>query len=332
MLYVVRDSLDAAFCFSAEEFLMGNGAPGKPAAMVWRTDPCVMLGRYQVALAEADMNYANASGIGLVRRSSGGGAIYTDPGAIQFTLILESAGGQQALQNARDTVAGVIIAVLAELGVAARSEGRNDIVVEGYKVSGMAQYAMFNRVCTHASILYDANLETLARVLRPDEEKVRSRGIRSVRSRVTNITEHMRSPTPVLEFMEIFYQYLQKTLRMREYAPAEADLSLIRQIQRDKYANPRWTLESSPLYTVHTAKRFPGGHVDVFLEVQKEVVTACAIRGDFLGTVPVRGLEELLEGLAYRLPAFENALSDVSLYAYLGSVSKEQLLQCIFEC
>jgi len=290
-----------------------------------------MLGRYQVALAEADMNYINDSGIQLVRRSSGGGAIYTDPGTIQYSLILDSTEGQYALQKARDMVSGHIICVLAELGVPARLEGRNDIEVEGHKVSGMAQYAMQNRICTHASILYDADLEALTRVLRPDEEKIRSRGIRSVRSRVTNITTHMPHPIPVLEFMEILCRYLQKDLCVREYAPAELDLSLIRRIQRDKYANPRWTLESSPVYTVHAAKRFPGGKVDVFLEVQKEAVTACSIRGDFLGTVPIRDLERRLEGLAYRRKAFDDALSAVSLSPYLGSISKDQLLQCVFD-
>ncbi|MDR3120660.1 MAG: lipoate--protein ligase family protein, partial [Clostridiales bacterium] len=188
MWYAAPDSLDAAFYFAAEEYLTTRFSKEGRVLLLWRTEPGVMLGVNQAAEAEVDLAEAERLGVSLTRRSSGGGAIFTDPGTLLFTVILPfRIGEDDAKRLEREYVAGPIVRVLNQMGVPARCEGRNDITVDGKKVSGLAQYARGGRLCTHGSLLYDADLDTLARVLRPDAQKTASKSVRSVRARVANL-------------------------------------------------------------------------------------------------------------------------------------------------
>jgi lipoate-protein ligase A len=197
--------MDCAFHFAAEEYVMealgaGAGAPGSgsgmsgadsPALMLWRTDRTVMLGANQIAEIEADIAYAKAHGIAIVRRSSGGGAIYTDPGTLLYTIILPFTERTDTKAVIADYLAGPVIRALGRMGVGASLEGRNDILVGGKKIAGIAQYVRHGFLCSHGSLLFDADLAELARVLTADDAKIVSKALRSVRSRVTNIAEHL---------------------------------------------------------------------------------------------------------------------------------------------
>jgi lipoate-protein ligase A len=290
-----------------------------------------MLGRNQIAEAEIDIGYANRNNIQIVRRSSGGGTIFTDPGTLLYTMILPYNKTLYPLEIAREQVAGKVIAALNNIGIPAQLEGRNDILVEGKKVSGLAQYIRGGKICTHGSLLYDADLEALSRVLRVDDEKIRSKALRSIRSRVTNIREYMSAPCSTAEFRDMLKRQLFCELQFQEYELTEKDLAQIDLIFQKQYGSQSWTFTMSPKFSFYNSRRFHGGKVDVYLDVVNGTVLCCSIRGDFLGVIEIRALEQLFENRLFRHQDFSEALQDVSLQPYLGNITREEFLSCIFD-
>ena len=303
--------------------------PSEPAMMVWQAEKCVMLGAYQVAYAEVDMDYARQAGIQIVRRSSGGGAIFTDMGTFLYTMIQPYRSEAPVRDIARETIAGAVVGALNEMGVPAVLEGRNDILVDGKKISGIAQQVRHGCLCTHGSLLYDTDLEMLADVLRVDDEKIRSKAIRSVRGRVTNIKEYVGLSTR--DFGDRLKRNLMAGTGATEYVLTDDELNEIENIYREKYGNAAWTFGNSPAFSFHNSRRFPGGKVEVYLDIVGGTVASCAVRGDFLGTAAIRELEEKLENTVFEYDALRGVLEGLMLHPYLGSVTKDELLACIFE-
>jgi lipoate-protein ligase A len=301
------------------------------AWMLWQTGRSAMLGRHQIANAEIDLQAAERTGVRVVRRSSGGGTIFTDPGTLLYTLILPYREGDDVKRMEELFVAGPIVRALNGMGIPARLEGRNDIQVEGKKVSGLAQYLRQNRLCTHGSLLYNTDLETLSRVLRPDDEKIRSKALRSARSRVTNLAPHMEGQPSIREFWNALRQKLFETHDLREYKLTTQDVVQIEKIRDEKYASSNWTFDSAPRFSFHNRKRFPLGGVEAFLDISEGQVKSCRIRGDFLSVASVRSLEERLESKPWRPEILREALEGMDLTPCLGGITKEQLLSCLFE-
>ena len=297
--------------------------------MIWQADKCAMLGAYQVAAAEIDLNFAEETGIQIVRRQSGGGTIFTDMGTLLYTLIVPDAGDLSVSEILREQLVAPLVRALNKLDIPAKMEGRNDLLLEGKKFSGLAQYARKGRVCTHGSLLFDTDLNILTNVLQVDDEKIRSKAIRSVRSRVTNLRDHMDTPVTTTEFWALLEQTLAEEWTFQPYMLTETELAEIDVIYCKKYNHPDWTHGSAPKFSFHHAKRFPAGKVEVFLDVTGNTITACRIHGDFLGTHPIRDLEEQLLGRTFHRDAIAEALFDFDLLPYLGEVTAEQFLSCI---
>jgi len=292
--------------------------------MLWQADKCVMLGTNQIAFAEVNMNVAEQENIKIIRRTSGGGAIFCDMGTFLYTMIQPYQEGEQGKQ-----IVNSVIHALNKMGVPAVLEGRNDILAEGKKISGIAQYVRHGMLCTHGSLLYDTNLELLTNVLCVSDDKIRSKALRSVRSRVTNIKDYVGIPT--LDFRESLKRNLLAEFNVREHKLTESELQEIKTICQEKYENPTWTFGSSPAFSFSSSKRFSEGKIEVYLDIVKGIVVSCAIRGDFLGVVPIRALEEQLENVLFRYDAFNEVLDGIVLHPFIGGNTKEQLLSCIFE-
>ena len=330
MIYIEPDSKDAAFHFSVEEYIVRHYPWHEPVLLIWQADKCAMIGSNQIAEAEIDMSYAKQNEIQIVRRSSGGGTIYTDMGTLLYTMILPRTKKQAPLELAREKVATPIAKALNSLGVPAKIEGRNDILVDGKKVSGLAQYARYERICTHGSLLYDADLETIANLLRVDEDKIRSKALKSVRSRVTNIREYMSPQCSTEEFWMLLKRELFSQLKVTEHSLTEHDIDQISEICHRKYGADTWNFRQPAKFSFRNSKRFTGGKVEVYLDVDKGIVTSCSIRGDFLGVLPIRGLEKALENKLFQHSAFDEAITAVSVQSYLGLVTKDEFLSCMF--
>ena len=302
----------------------------EPIVMLWRTRPCVMLGNYQVVDAEIDIALAERMNIQIVRRSSGGGTIFTDQGTILYTVILHYTEGEDVKLLQREFVAGPVIRALNDMSIPVKMEGRNDIVLEGKKISGLAQYLSGDRLCSHGSLLYDADLELLAKVLRPDSEKIQTKALQSVRGRVANIAEYMHRRLPVERFQEALKKKLFESRDVQEYFLSEQEIERIEQIRREKYSNPEWIYGKNPRFTYQYKKRFPMGTLEVFLDVKNGLIISCQIFGDFLGLIPVGELEDRMVMKPYSFHVIKEELMKVNLQNYLGGITSQQLLECLF--
>ena len=330
MIFIEPTSYDPAFHFATEEFCMNHFPADTPIWMLWRTKKCIMLGSNQIPSNEIDMDAAKNHGIQIVRRPSGGGTIFTDMGTIQYTAILPFHQETDIKQVEREVLAAAMLRVIHELGISAKLEGRNDITIDGRKISGLAQHVQNGRLCSHGSLLYDTDLEILTEVLNPSDDKIKSKSIGSVRSRVTSLKSHLSSPMETDEFFQLLKKNWVKHQAMEEYTLTESDIAAINKIRLEKYANDNWTYGKTPKFTFHNRVKYEPGIVEVFLEIKKGLIDDCTIKGDFLGIVSITELQESLKGVQYKKENLDKILSPINLSPYLGGITKEQFLHALF--
>jgi len=235
VILIQNNNRDAAFYFSIEEYLTRNKQFGKPVLMVWHVDNCIMIGKNQVVEAEVNLSLAKTVKIPIIRRQSGGGAIYVDEGTVLCTLVsplLKDA------ENHMEEVSDILINALSKMGVSAYREGKNDILLDGKKIVGMAQFTSKSHICTHASLLYDTDLDALTKILIPHDEKLVPKGIRSIRSRVTNIKQSMNTNLTAENFKAELQKEILSGINYEnyEFTPDEtSQIELIYQDYKEKY-------------------------------------------------------------------------------------------------
>ena len=324
MIYFDNESKIAAFYFATEEYIMRDIKPTEAVYLVWQTGDTVMVGANQILDIEIDREYALSQGISVVRRSSGGGAIYTDSGTLLFSIILPYSEDMDPKAIANEYFSKHVAGAIAGLGVTASPEGRNDIQIDEKKISGIAQYMKYGYLCTHGSLLFNADLEKLSRVLTVDQEKIMSKALRSVKSRVTNIADY----TEVKDISALKKGLIKQCNSEQKEFDAN-DLVAIRKIMKEKYESVDWTLGHNPPFTFRNSYRFKDGKIDILLEVKNGKVEGCSIFGDFLAIKPVSVIEDAIKGSLYRRDALTKAISEIKLAEYFGAVSQEELLDLL---
>ena len=323
-MYYEPESKKAAFHFAAEEYIMRDIKPVGPVYLLWQTNDTVMIGANQIADIEIDKEYAISQGIDIVRRSSGGGAIFTDAGTLLYTIILPYSEDMDPKEIEKEYFTVPVMDTLMRLGVTALPEGRNDIQVAGKKISGIAQYVKYGYLCTHGSLLFNTDMERLSRVLTVDQEKIKSKALRSVESRVTNIIDHTRNKDIVSLKNGLIDQCNSERKEFNE-----SDLAAIHMIMQEKYESHDWNFGHNPPFSFHNSHRFPDGKIDIILEVRNGKVEDCRIFGDFLALRPVSVIEEAIKGSYYDRDSLLAAISEIKLTEYIGAVSKEELLDLL---
>jgi lipoate-protein ligase A len=329
-IFVEPKSADAAFHFSAEEYLSRCFSENRNVYMIWQAENCAMLGRNQIAHAEVDVAKAGKLGVRLVRRSSGGGTIFTDMGTLLISAITAFREGDDAKQLL-GMLADPLVSAINRFGVKAYTYSRNDIFVEGKKISGMAQYIKRGVLVSHCSLLFDTDLDRLAAVLRTDMGKIVSKALVSTRSHVANLSEYMPASRTTGEFKDMLKASFFEELDLEEYELTEEDIKKIHEIRLQKYANNEWNIGSEPRFSYSNGRRFPGGKVEARIYAERGLIKNCSLSGDFLALLPVRELEKRIEGLPYRIDAVRESLGSVDLKPYLGAITAEELLSCIFD-
>ncbi len=259
--------------------------------MLWQNAHTVVIGKNQNAFAEVDLDALSRDGVYLARRITGGGAVYHDLGNVNFSFI-SAKSGETGLDFAKFTAP--ILKALASLGIHAELSGRNDLLLDGQKFSGNAQYSANGRTLHHGTLLFDADLTVLSRYLRPDEEKLKAKGIKSVRSRVTNLAPHLQISATTGEFIGLLTRFLRE-----EYVPIEPPVPQGAEIDAlfARNASREWLFPERELvagYTLHQKMRFPFGSVEITLSMHNDTVRDAMIRGDFFGSAPIEELEEML--------------------------------------
>lgn len=326
MIYVENDSLEAAFSFALEVYLLRELDLGEDVVLFWRTQPTLMIGRYQNAEAEVNLAHAQSRGVPVVRRITGGGTIYTDLNGWQYSFLSRR---KRAAGIDFATYIGQIVAALQTLGVAAYASDRNDIFVDGRKVSGNAQYQRADALLHHGSLLFATDLEEMVRLLTPSEDKLISKGIRSVRQRVTNIAEHLPEPMDALAFRD---RMLEKMLGpgTRRYALTGADRRRVEELADEQFRNWRWNHGNSPAFALTRSGRFAGGKIEFGLNVKGGAIAQCSVHGDFFATGDMEELEAALTGCPFRPEDVRAALGASGAVERLHQISLEDILQCLF--
>lgn len=312
-----------------EEYLIKNIAPEEDILLFYINRPSIIIGRNQITVQEINVDYVEANEILVVRRLSGGGAVYHDLGNLNFSFIAPNSPDN--FHNFRKFTQPVVD-VLQEMGVPAALSGRNDVLADGKKISGNAQYVSGPRMVSHGTLLWDTDLSRVGEALKVKPGKFESKGIQSVRSRVANITEFL--PDNSLDIMGFRQRIIDSVFEegeVRQYTLTDSDWREIEQISRDRYHNWEWNYGKSPAFAINREVRYGGGTIEAWLDVSKGgVIKHIRFFGDFFGQRDVSELEQTLAGTLYQPSALREALEAVAVSDYFVNFGRQELLDLLY--
>lgn len=327
MIYIDNgDNLDQAINFAMEEYVLREMDPAQTYLMLYRMRPTVIVGKHQNTVEEINADFVAAHGVDVLRRLSGGGAVYNDEGNLSFSVIAAD-DGDSFNNYARFT--RPVVEALRALGVAAELNGRNDITVAGRKISGNAQYVTRGRLYTHGTLMFDVDLDNVARALNVDPEKYLSKGIKSVRARVTNIREHLDREIDIHAFRRHLLAAIGAAQPLATYTPDAADWRRIHELAQ-RYRSWEWTYGRSPRFNVRQKKRFAAGTIDARLLVEHGVIGEAKLYGDFFGVGDIEDVERHLIGVRYAREALAERLAGLDVAHYVGAISRDELLSALY--
>ncbi len=317
MLYIESDSTNPYWNLAMEEYIFNLPDPGKEYFMLWQNQNTIVVGKNQNTAEELSQEYVDAQKIRVVRRLSGGGAVYHDDGNLNFTFIVNQENNPE--YNFHLFVVPVLCA-LEKMGVHAEFSGRNDLTIAGRKFSGNSQYVRHGRILHHGCIMLDSNLDNVKDALRVKNAKFESKSCKSVRSRVTTINEHAPRRIPMSELKESLKREVGAQNSLETLLLTDEDRAGIRKLQKEKYETWEWNYGYFPSYTIHRERKFNSGLVSVNMDVEHGVIQHICIFGDFFGSRDIKDLESSLAGC--RLDEhLEKRLEELRISEYLYGVT-----------
>ena len=330
MYYVESPSTDPYFNLALEQYVFDRLDRRHSYFMLWQNDNAIIVGKYQNTAEEIDAGYVKDHGISVVRRLSGGGAVYHDLGNLNFTFIADS-GQDQALDFA--SFCRPIAGALASLGVTVELSGRNDMTIDGKKFSGNSQYRKEGRVMHHGTILFDSDLEVIGKALRVSKDKIESKGVQSVRSRVTNVRPYLPQDIPIRAFWDALLEHMSRGPGLAPYPLSAQDLAAVEELRDSVYRRWEWNYGASPAYTVQKSRRVEGcGRLDAFLDVGRNGVLENAVfRGDFFSGADPAELAAMLKGCRLEEAALRAVLSGTEIGRYFHGMDLEDLLTVLLQ-
>jgi lipoate---protein ligase len=325
MIFIDNESVtDPRINLAVEEYILQQIVLPDDILLFYINEPSIIIGRNQNTIEEINQDVVEKRGIKVVRRLSGGGAVYHDLGNLCFSFTMRS--GTEEIANFKKFTAPVVRA-LVEMGVPAEMSGRNDILVDGRKVSGNASYRTSKGMVSHGTLLFKSDLDHLSDALRVKPGKIESKGIKSVRSRVANISEFLPGSMTVLEFREKLLQGIFAGCDpIPQYHLTESDWEGIHTLSRDRYQTWDWNYGRSPLFNIQKTHRFSSGEVDARIEVHQGMITTIRFFGDFFGQEDIGELERNLRGVRYDKNSIQHFLSTVDLNRFLAGVDNHEFL------
>ena len=360
MIYIENNSTNPYYNLALEEYVLSRGAGicrnlgqdgNADILLLWQNDKTVVVGRYQNTAQEIDERFCRDNGINIVRRNTGGGAVYHDSGNLNFSIITDHKQGDDISFG---RFLSMIIKTLKELGVDARLQGRNDLTVGGLKISGSAQTILKGRILHHGTLLCNTDLDTLSGALRNnrvenhqdqndygqsagdrssrglnDPGMYKSKAITSIRSRVANIQDFNNTVSINMLKSSLLAEF-GKPEPLERHKLTEADEAGIRLLRESKYDTWQWNYGISPNFNFRKEMRFPLGTIAVSLAVEEGLVRQCAINGDFLGCMDISDIEQALVGTKLMFADVAACLAQFDAGLYFGGLSIDEVAGCFF--
>lgn len=320
MKYLETNSTNPYLNLAIEEVILRNRREGD-FLMLWQNDNTIVIGQNQNTIAEINQPAVEKYGVNVVRRSTGGGAVYHDLGNLNYSFITDEESGDRM---AFEKFTKPVVDALKKLGLNADASGRNDILVDGMKVSGIAQRHLDGRILHHGTLLFSENLERAAEVLHADPEKMKSKGVKSVRSRITNIGSYLPGMT-----LKQFWGYVKdeftnnEVLEIVELTPEEKTLA--QKLHDEKYNTWEWNYGKSLAADIVRKERFQGGTVEVHMSTEHGEITGIKFYGDFLSLEPLDTFETALIGTRLTSKDLLEKMSGLQVSNYFGSVTAEEI-------
>ena len=326
MRYLKNPSVNPYYNMAFDEYCLESLPIDEPVFFLWQNKPAVIVGYNQEVNTEVNLDYLKEKGIDLVRRVTGGGAVYHDLENLNYTIV----GRSEDLERDYPEYAALMMKALQALGVPATLSGRNDILVEGKKVSGFAKRVCKNRLMVHGTLMYNVDVDVLTHVLNPSTTKLQSKGIASVRSRVTNLCNYLPELSDIQAFKNRLEEILSNNYSDAEYKLSETDLAHIQQLTDEKFATWEWNYGRSPKATLVHSARLACGTVEIHLTLAENRIASCRFGGDFLGNLPASDVEKALTGIPYEVNEIRKCLSKLEISRYFDRVSADNLLEMMF--
>lgn len=326
MHYLETGSTNPFYNLAFEEFVLAHRQEGD-YLLLWQNDNTIVVGQNQNTEAEINRAFVNAHEICVVRRTTGGGAVYHDLGNLNYSFITDA---EHAAQIAIQRFTEPVVEALKGLGLAAESSGHNDILVDGRKVSGTAQRLKGSRILHHGTLLFNSNPSMVAEALNVDPEKFRSKGAKSVRSRIGNIRPCLERDMTLPEFWEYLKTALAGSGLCKEHLLPE-ELAGVETLKREKYDTWEWNFGRSPKYDMTNKRYWDGGILEVSASVEQGRIRELAFWGDFLAIDSIEPVTQALRGCLFQREQVRSVLSQFSLSRYFGAVTEQEILKTMFD-
>ena len=331
MLCFIDKTTDPYINLATEEYLLAHFS--EPVFRLWRNSPSIIVGRYQNTSAEINGDFVSKNNIPVVRRLSGGGAVFHDLGNINFTFIDKKIDGEDT-HSMFVRFTSPIIEALRNIGVEAYLEGRNDLLIDGKKFSGNAICVQNGRVLQHGTLLFSSSMQNLSKALNTRPEKFIGKSVKSNISRVTNISDHLSealrkemTPEGFMDYLQHYIMNLSSEYILSTYTSDET--AAIKALAADKYETLDWNWGKSPQYTFSNSVKLPCGMVEVYLDIDNGRIQNCQIKGDYFFTRPTEELEISLTGIPHRYDDIYAILDTLPLEEYISGIDIESLTQII---
>ncbi len=326
MIYIASKSNDPFFNMAFEEYIFEKMPRDKEYFMLWQNNNTIVVGKYQNTVEEINQDYVRQHAIKIVRRLSGGGAMYQDMGNLNFTFIVDQ-HGSKSLDFSIFTKP--VVKALKQLGVSAEFTSRNDLTIDGKKFSGNSQYNKQGRTMHHGTLLFHSDLDVIQKALKVSADKIESKGIKSVRSRVTNIYPYLDDKVTLDRFKELLLTYMFEGQSLEEYILSVKDLEEIQKLSDEKYATWDWNYGKSPKYNVKKEKKFETGKLFAYMDIEKGRIKSIQFNGDFFGNGDIAELEKILSGAELRIETIQKILEKTECGSYIKGLTPEMLAEFI---
>lgn len=325
MYFIESNRTDPYYNLAMEEYLFRIIKPDDSCFMLWQNENTIVVGRYQNTAEEINQQYVEKNHIRVARRLSGGGAVYHDSGNLNFTFIVN----QAELEAFKfEAFLNPLMNVLNELGITAECSGRNDVTIQGKKISGNSQYLRKKRILHHGCIMLDSNLTAVSQALKVKEAKFDSKSVKSVRSRVTTINEHASKPVTMTEFKQMLTNAVAAQGDLQPLVLTEAQLEEIMKLRDEKYATWDWNYGASPSCNMKCERKFDSGLVTVYMQAEKNRIQKIRFYGDFFGSGDLADMEKALEGTSLNSD-LEEKLSGLNVGYYMNGISADDIYQLL---